>query len=130
MFPTKVDYYKNGQKRNTFITGEFSNKLCGKKFVQNNLRSPHGQHCKEVFALTDLLCANDEQIFNWVSCSTWFRYRNQGCQIFSWYSIPKRGKIYQIFTNYTKYPQIIPNIHRIHEQHKIYQTAVEWTKWH
>jgi hypothetical protein len=91
------------------ITGNFSNKLCGKKFVQNNLRSPHGQHCKEVFALTDLVCANDEQIFNWVSCSTWFRYRNQGCQIFL-------GTAYQNGEKYTKYSQIIPNIHRIHQK--------------
>jgi hypothetical protein len=28
----------------------------------------------------------------------------QGCQIFSWYNLPKRGKIYQMTTKYTNWP--------------------------
>jgi hypothetical protein len=42
---------------------------------------------------------------------------------FSWYNIPKRGKIYQITTKYTKLPQNIPNYH------KIYQISIEYIKW-
>jgi hypothetical protein len=42
---------------------------------------------------------------------------------FSWYDIPKRIKIFQNTTKYTKFPSIIPNGHKvaIPNLHKIYQ---------
>jgi hypothetical protein len=39
---------------------------------------------------------------------------------FSWYSIPKQGKIYQIATKYTKYPTYISR------GRKIYQISVKF----
>jgi hypothetical protein len=45
-----------------------------------------------------------------------------GLPDFSWYNIPKRGKMYQITTKYTKLPQDIPNYH------KIYQITSKYTK--
>jgi hypothetical protein len=38
---------------------------------------------------------------------------DQGCQIFSWHNIPKQGKIYQMAIKYTKWPQNVPNGHKI-----------------
>jgi hypothetical protein len=34
---------------------------------------------------------------------------------FSWYNVPKRGKIYQITIKYTKWPQNVPNGRKIHQ---------------
>jgi hypothetical protein len=62
----------------------------------------------------------------------------QGCPIFR-HNIPKK---YQITIKYTKWPQNIPNGHKIYQMatkytkwpqnipngHKIYQMAVKWTK--
>jgi hypothetical protein len=39
----------------------------------------------------------------------------QGCQIFLGFNAPKREKIHQIATNYTKYTQNIANGHKIHQ---------------
>jgi hypothetical protein len=36
-----------------------------------------------------------------------------GLPDFSWYNIPKRGKIYQITIKYTKWPQNIPNCRKV-----------------
>jgi hypothetical protein len=38
---------------------------------------------------------------------------NAGLPDFSWSKIPTRGKIYQITTNYTKWPKNRPNGHKI-----------------
>jgi hypothetical protein len=38
-------------------------------------------------------------------------------------NIPKRGKVYQKTTKYTKRPRNIP------QGHEIYQRAVKYTKW-
>jgi hypothetical protein len=45
-----------------------------------------------------------------------------GLPDFSWFKIPKLGKIYQITTKYTKSPQNIPNYH------KICQITTKYTK--
>jgi hypothetical protein len=49
----------------------------------------------------------------------WYR---PGLPDFSWSKIPKRGKIYQITTKYTKWPQNISN------GRKIDQTVIKYTK--
>jgi hypothetical protein len=36
-------------------------------------------------------------------------YRTAGLPDFSWYNIPKRGKIYQMTTKYTKWPKNVSN---------------------
>jgi hypothetical protein len=40
----------------------------------------------------------------------------QGLPDFSWYNIPKRGKMYQITIKYIKWPQNISNGHKIYQQ--------------
>jgi hypothetical protein len=39
----------------------------------------------------------------------------EGLPDFSWSKIPTRGKIYQITTNYTKWPKNRPNGHKIYQ---------------
>jgi hypothetical protein len=41
------------------------------------------------------------------------RHLGPGLSDFSWYNIPKRGKIYQISIKYTKWPYNRPNGHKI-----------------
>jgi hypothetical protein len=51
----------------------------------------------------------------------------QGCQIFlgttyqNGKNIPKNHKIYQMATEYIKWPQNIPNGHKIYQQHLLMQ---------
>jgi hypothetical protein len=42
-------------------------------------------------------------------------YTWTGLPDFPWYNIPKREKIYQITIKYTKWPQSIPNGHKIYQ---------------
>jgi hypothetical protein len=54
---------------------------------------------------------------------TWVPEAGTGLPDFSWYNIPKRGKIYQMTIKYTKLSQNIPNCCKIHipDGHKMYQ---------
>jgi hypothetical protein len=42
---------------------------------------------------------------------------------FSWYNLPKRGKMYQMTTKDTKWPQ------NIYNGHKMDQMVIKYTKW-
>jgi hypothetical protein len=59
-------------------------------------------------------------LIKWKSLNKCFSW--PGLPDFSWYNIPKRGKIYQIATKYTKWPQNISN------GRKIYQIHIKYTK--
>jgi hypothetical protein len=52
----------------------------------------------------------------------WSPWTGAGLSYFSWYNIPKRGKIYPMVTKSTKWSQNLPN------GHKIYQMATKCTK--
>jgi hypothetical protein len=56
-----------------------------------------------------------------------FKNPLHGCQIFLCTTYQRRGKIYQITTNYTKLPQTIPNYHKLYipNVHKVCQMAVK-----